>query len=745
MTNNEAFDLHQFEKLERLSNSGSYDVFKVKQTGTDNFYMAKILITSSNESDNPLKREIDNGSKYDIPSFIKYIGYSPLNFENKKRPCIVVEFCPNGSLNKIIGLINSGKSVSDWNDTKKLICLYGIAYGLSVLHSQNIAFKNLNPSNVFLDEYFYPKIHGFSRASPVTETTPESDINENISPSYMAPEIINSEPFQLKSDVYSFGILGYEIVSGKGAYGKSPNIMKIIAGARPQFDKSVPQPYQNLFARCWSESIEERPTFSEILELLKTDPSFITENVDQEEFNKYVDLLNAKTQDLPEDEKLLKDGINLLQKNKKKAFDCFKNAAEKGNIKAMNYCGIMLLNGQDVPYNEEEAREYLKAAADSDDIEAMNNYGYLLLQSKAKDDKASDYFKKAADKGSIDGMLNYGHLLYCGDDNSLPDKKEALKYFKMASNKKNVDGMYYYALMLKNGEGVEKPDLKKALKLFKQAADDKENPKAEAMLEYALLLIDEDADIGVPHNAKDSLKYLKKSLNKDNIDAMYNYAYILYNGLDDVQINKKESSKYYQKSAEKGQLKAMNEFALLLQNDEIEDENKDELMLKYYKLAADFGCVDAMYNYGWILFNGIGIDSSYEKALPYFKKAADFGNVDAMYKYATMMKYGEGAPKNKKEAAEYFKKAADGGSIDAMNSYALMLFKDDEITSNDEEALKYFKMAVDHGHANAMNNYGEMLLNGRGTEQNKKKAIQYFKMAADLDDQDGIHNYKNAH
>lgn len=745
----ELLDLHKYEKIEKLSNNSMYYVYKIKQIETEKIYLAKISVSSTDGLNNPFKREISFGSQYNIPSFIKYVGYSPKNFEDKARPVVVVEFCQNGSLNNIIESENKGKSISGWDATKKLICLYGIAYGISILHEKNIAFKDLTISNIFLDESFYPKIHGFYRTSDVNTNAPVTDIiNEEVLPAYTAPEVIDTGKYQLKSDVYSYGILAYEIISGHYAYNKKPNIVKILTGARPQFDESVPEAYQNLIQQCWAEEVDERPSFSDIINFLKTDSNFITEDVDKEAFNNYIKLFEKAEPSKEGTDNFLDEGLSVIQTDKKQAFNCFKKSADKGNAEAMNYCGVMLLNGEGTQCDEKEAQHYLKAAADLGNIEAMNNYGYLLSLLKDNDvnDKASTYFKMAADKGSIEAMLNYGNLLYCGNENQQiqVNKKEALKYFKMAADKNNTDGIYHYALMLKKGEGVDKPDLKQAFKLFKKAADNKANPNSEAMLEYALLLLDDDADIGVSHNAKESLKYLKKAVHKDNIDAMYNYAYLLYNGFDDVEINQKEAIKYYKKSAQKGQLKAMNEFALLIQIGDIEGQNNNDLITKYYKLAADFGNIDAMYNYGWLLFNGIGVETSYEKALSYFKKAADYGNVDAMYKYATMMKYGEGAAKNKKEAANYYKKAADEGSIDAMNSYALMLIKDDEITSNDEEALKYFKMAADQGHANAMNNYGEMLLNGRGIAQNKTEAIQYFKMAADLEDQDGLTNYNNA-
>lgn len=61
---------------------------------------------------------------------------------------------------------------------------------------------------------------------------------------------------------------------------------------RPKFNKKIPQCYQNLIQKCWSQEPLERPTFDEILATLKTDSNFITDQVNKEEFWNYIELIN---------------------------------------------------------------------------------------------------------------------------------------------------------------------------------------------------------------------------------------------------------------------------------------------------------------------------------------------------------------------------------------------------------------------------------------------------------------------
>lgn len=51
--------------------------------------------------------------------------------------------------------------IDDWNETKKLSNIYGIASSLSYLNSVNIIYKDLNPENIVLDDFFITKTHQF--------------------------------------------------------------------------------------------------------------------------------------------------------------------------------------------------------------------------------------------------------------------------------------------------------------------------------------------------------------------------------------------------------------------------------------------------------------------------------------------------------------------------------------------------------------------------------------------------------
>ena len=77
--------------------------------------------------------------KLNHPCLLKFVGYSPINFKKQLKPVIVTENFSNGSLSNILEVERIKKAnIQGWNETKKLINIFGIASGMSYLHSHEI-------------------------------------------------------------------------------------------------------------------------------------------------------------------------------------------------------------------------------------------------------------------------------------------------------------------------------------------------------------------------------------------------------------------------------------------------------------------------------------------------------------------------------------------------------------------------------------------------------------------------------
>ena len=65
-----------------------------------------------------------------------------------------------------------------------------------------------------------------------------------------------------------------------------------LEGKRPKIDASVPLVYRNLIERCWAADPDNRPSFDSIVDEIKSNHEFITDEIDENEFFDYVDFLD---------------------------------------------------------------------------------------------------------------------------------------------------------------------------------------------------------------------------------------------------------------------------------------------------------------------------------------------------------------------------------------------------------------------------------------------------------------------
>ena len=287
---------------ELISKGNLFKVYKIENIKTKTVYAAKISSMKIVEFDKNdminISREIKILSQVNYPSILKFIGYSCVNFKNKPKPVIITEFASNLSIDKILKLERKGQSFSGWDDTKKLINIFGIASGMKYLHSKNILHRDLKPSNVLLDDYLFPKIGDFGLSIQLhnkTSITFQSDVGSKGTAAYIAPEIYINDDYSKKSDVFAFAFLVYEIMTLNIPFNelKTENQVRsqIINKKRPDFNKEIPICYKNLIESAWSNDPQERPTFESIVFDLENNPDFIIEKVNKESYFEYINLI----------------------------------------------------------------------------------------------------------------------------------------------------------------------------------------------------------------------------------------------------------------------------------------------------------------------------------------------------------------------------------------------------------------------------------------------------------------------
>lgn len=488
-----SFDLSNYTLLNKIGCGEFGEVYKVQDKKSGSIHAAKISTKTIDERDEEFQknfeREVSIISKVHHPSILKFIGISQTDFKGEDKPVIVTDFLSNGSLEDILVLSHRGCPPEQWNDTLKIINIYGIARAMSFLHSHNIIHRDLKPANILLNQYLFPVIADFGLSKDVDTSNSQSGIKGT--PLYIAPEIWEEVNYSNEADVFAYAMILYEIYSNQKPF-RNITMYKlaqaICKGIRPD-TSDIEEPYKDLIERCWSQEPSDRPTFDEIVDALENDHDFITDLVEEDDFRKYIDFINKSPNSV--DEK-----VDVLD---------FKIDGTKF-IKKVNLVKKKILS-------EEQYAELTKSG------------------------------KKLVDKAIDDPNKQYevGYNLVYGNDDFPNDPKTGVKYLKKAIKGGSIKAVILYNRLLIIGKKIDQ-DLTKAKENL-QNYDDLNEP--EIIFLQSMIAKKEE-------NYAKTVKLLKKAIRGKCGEAMFEYGKMLYLGEGEIEKNKKEAMKLFNKAKENG-------------------------------------------------------------------------------------------------------------------------------------------------------------------------------------------------
>jgi len=186
-----------------------------------------------------------------------------------KEFIIIMQFADKGNLKNIL---SSNFNNILWKN--KLQDLYEMAMDLRNLHGLGYFHKDFHSGNILQTYYSismnYSYISDFGLSGPSDKQKSDDKIC-GVMP-YIAPEVLNKDPYTLSSDIYSFGVIMAELSSGKPPFYKKKHdtslALAICNGLRPEFGKGTPEVYKKLAYRCMNAISNQRPTANELQDIL---------------------------------------------------------------------------------------------------------------------------------------------------------------------------------------------------------------------------------------------------------------------------------------------------------------------------------------------------------------------------------------------------------------------------------------------------------------------------------------------
>ncbi|KAI3686071.1 hypothetical protein L1987_79741 [Smallanthus sonchifolius] len=179
-----------------------------------------------------------------------------------KQPhlCIITEYMSGGSLYEY--LHKNHHTVTLPQLVKFAI---DVCRGMEYLHKNNIIHRDLKTANLLMDSHNVVKVADFGVARFLNQEgvmTAETGTYR-----WMAPEVINHQPYDQKADIFSFAIVLWEILTAKIPYENMTPLQAALGvrqGRRPDLPTNTHPKLLELMQRCWQTDPNPRPSFSEV-------------------------------------------------------------------------------------------------------------------------------------------------------------------------------------------------------------------------------------------------------------------------------------------------------------------------------------------------------------------------------------------------------------------------------------------------------------------------------------------------
>jgi serine/threonine-protein kinase len=155
--------------------------------------------------------------------------------------------------------------------------LIDMAVGLEHVHDSGFMHMDFKPENVLVTRNANVRLVDFDLAAPRPEHPAKRSKNPG-TPAYMAPELLQRQPFDHRADIFAYGVTAYELLAGRKPFeGDTPDeILRKQLRCEDfvpprQLNQEIPFALEKAILKCLEREPEKRyPITSVLVHELKT-------------------------------------------------------------------------------------------------------------------------------------------------------------------------------------------------------------------------------------------------------------------------------------------------------------------------------------------------------------------------------------------------------------------------------------------------------------------------------------------
>jgi len=260
--NNRMKEVYEVKAL--LGKGGFAKVYAVRCQSNKKIMACKAVLRASLVKEamiQKLKYEIKIHRELKHPNIVRYF----VNFQDKERIYILMEYCKNQTL---MELVARRKRLAE---PEVQYYMLQILAGVRYLHDTNVIHRDLKLGNILIDAKMTCKIADFGLATKL-QTPEQRKTTICGTPNYIAPEVLNGKKggHSFEVDIWSMGVVMYTLLFGIPPFqtGRVNTTYKKIKASSYEYPDNVKStPYaRGLIDNMLQKYARSRPTILDIIQ-----------------------------------------------------------------------------------------------------------------------------------------------------------------------------------------------------------------------------------------------------------------------------------------------------------------------------------------------------------------------------------------------------------------------------------------------------------------------------------------------